>query len=94
MVVGKKEPGDISFDKRADLKLKGKTFENQSVFGDKKTPGRRDIFPGDKVRDAFPKDDLPNKGTAIWMGKKYPAKLSFRFGKGGRRIPVYQFSIQ
>lgn len=92
MVVGKKEAGDIKFDRESDLILKGKTFENQNTYSDKKAPNRRDIFPGSKVKNKY--DNLPKSGKAVWMGKKYDAKLSFRYGKGGRKIPVYQFFIK
>lgn len=93
MVVGKKEPSDVKYKKRADLILEGTKYENQNVYSDWMKPGRRDVFPGNSVMEDFNKNNLPKKGKAKWMGKKYQAKLSFRYGKGGRKIPVYQFFL-
>lgn len=91
MVVGKKEKHDVSYEMNADIEIRGKLFTNQPVYGTKRSPKRRDVFIGEEVRDTFKK--LPKTARVDWMGKWYRAKLSFRYGVGGRRIPVYQFRI-
>lgn len=86
MVVGKKEKSDVKYQRDAVLMLKGKKY-NKTVYGDKKTPNRRDVFVGNI------KTNLPKSATIEWMGKKYNAKLSFRYGQGGSRIPVYTWRV-
>jgi len=91
MVVGKKEKSDVKYKKTADLTIKGMTFENQRVYGDKDKPNRRDIFPDSNVNEAF--KNLPKKARVRWMGDNYKANLSFRTATKGSRIPVYQYFI-
>jgi len=82
MVVGKKEKTDVKYKRDAILILNRRRYD-RTVYGDKETPNRRDLFP--------PKIDrrLPDKAKVRWMGKWYNAKLSFRYGRGGVKIPVY-----
>ena len=93
MVVGVKEKSDIKFEKTADLMINGKMFNNQSVYGDKIAPNRRDVFVDNDVRKSFPNNKLPKTAKVNWMGKDYRGKLSFRYRRGGGAIPVYQFFI-
>lgn len=87
MVVGKKEKTDVKYDREAVIMIRGQRYE-QPVYGDKKFPDRRDSFaPNLSVR-------LPEKTKVKWMGKMYNAKLSFRYGRGGSKIPVYTWSVR
>lgn len=92
MVLGEEDPSDVTYEKTADLIVKGKSFENQNVYGDKKFPDRRTIIPGNDVRSAFG-DSFPKQATVEWMGEKYPARLSFRYSSGGGSVPVYEYWI-
>lgn len=94
MVVGVKEPSDVSFDNTADLMLGGRRFENQDVFGDAERPKVRTVFIDEDVRAAFPGDSLPETGRVRWQGDMYDARLSFRTRQGGGAIPVYEFRVE
>jgi len=91
VTVGQAEPSDRKFTERADIRIAGKWFENQSVYGDRADPTRRDIFPPSELSD---RDRLPKKAKVRWHGRTYTAKLSFRRAAGGKPIPVYTFNVQ
>jgi len=91
MVVGKHEKSDISFSRDADLIVYGTRYKDQNVYSDKKSPNRRDVFISSSIAKRYKR--LPKTAKISWMGKKYNASLSFRYARGGRRIPVYQFKV-
>lgn len=92
MVLGEEDPGDVKYENTADLKISGRSFENQAVYGDKKDRDRRDVFPGNDVRKRF-RNDLPGRARVEWQGKTYPARISFRARSGGGAVPVYEFYL-
>lgn len=94
MVVGKKEKTDVKYQRRADIIIGGKRYKNRLVYGDKEKPNRRDIFVPSDALDRYPGQTLPKMAKSDWMGKIYDASLSFRYGRGGSAIPVYQFFVK
>lgn len=94
MVVGKKEKSDVKYQRRADIIIGGKRYKNRRVYGDRESPQRRDIFVPSDALERYPGISLPKSETVVWMGNKYPASLSFRYGQDGNAIPVYQFFVK
>lgn len=92
MTVGRKDPGDVNFQDRADITIDGVRFENQDVRGDRSAPKRRGVFLDEDILEMA--GDLPRMATVNWQGRRYSAQLSFRTGIGGARIPVYQFFVE
>lgn len=85
MVVGRKEKGDIKLDDYATLMVNKKKYE-VPVYSDKKAPKRRDVFAPNT-------NGLPKQAKVKYLGREYIAKLSFRHGMKGAKIPVYQFFV-
>lgn len=92
MALNEANPSDVDYEVTADLTIDGRSFENQNVYGDKKYPKRRTIIPSSEVRNAYG-NNLPKNASVEWMGRRYPAELSFRTRKGGHSVPVYQFFV-
>lgn len=92
MVLLEEDAGDVKYENTADLTINGKTFENMSVYGDKKAPERRTLIPGTDARTAV-YGRLPEKAVVEWQGRRYPARLSFRTRRGGQVVPVYEWFI-
>lgn len=90
MVVGKKEKTDVKYQRKATIRISGKTFTDQDVYGDKETPKIRTVFP---PSDAGDEGRLPDTARVRWMGEWYRAKLSFRYGRNNVKIPVYEFKV-
>lgn len=86
MVVGKAERGDLKLSDKATLICAGKRY-SVNVYSDRKDPKRRDVFP------PRAKSNLPKTALVDYLGRRYKANLSFRFGGGDARIPVYQFRV-
>lgn len=86
MVVGIKEKHDIKFKVQAILILNGIKSE-VFVYGDKRSPTRRDVFaPRTNTK-------LPKKARVRWLNKYYDVDLSFRRGVRGA-IPVYSWKVK
>lgn len=94
MVVGRRDKEDVDYEKTADIRVGGRVLKNQDVYGDRSAPVRRDVFVETRKLPERFQGDLPENARVVrWMGESYPARLSFRFGKGGSAIPVYEFFL-
>jgi len=86
MAVGKKEPSDKKYERKARVKLPNGEFKKHDVYGDTEHPRRRTVFPRTKA-------DIPETTTVKWMGNTYEAQRTFRYKKGGGSIPAYEWRI-
>jgi len=86
MVVGVHELHDVKFDRKATITINRRIYQ-RIVYGDKRVPNRRDLFPSRSM-------SLPKSANVNWMGKTYLAKLSFRTGIRGIRIPVFTWDVE
>lgn len=87
MVLQKEDSSDKKFDRKATLIVDGKKYR-MNVYGDKEHPDRRTVIGPD-----FPGEELPSRARVRWMGDTYDAQLTFRYRKGGGRVPGYQWFV-
>ena len=90
MVVGIKERMDIKYRTKATLIFDNMRLTNRTVYGDKTRPSVKDIFVPYRLQRS---GSSPSSVTVLWMGKRRRARLSFRTGKSGARIPVYTWNV-
>jgi hypothetical protein len=91
MPVNEKNAGDLNVEEPAKYMVNGVWYEVDEVYSDKNDRKRRDIFVSEPDTR---KVDLPEEVKVKYHGKEYTGELSWRTGRRGQSIPVYQYYVQ
>jgi len=89
MAVGEKDRGDLNIEEPARYMVNGTWYDVGEVYSDKNDRKRRDIFVSKPNNQEF-----PDETKVKYHGREYTAELSWRTGKYGQSIPVYEFYVK